>query len=127
MKQQTGRHCAVLAVALLMAACGPNDAGIGKTVNEKLSADETVKPAQITVGVQKKIVTLSGTVDSPAIKERAVAVARATDGVADVVDQINVKEQNSGPGYAHGPGPGHEMMGKGMAEHKDQPAEGNRK
>ena len=72
--------------------------------------------------MQKKVVTLSGTVDTPAVKERAVAVARGTDGVADVVDQITVKQQASG----HGPGPGHEMMGKGMMEGKDHPKEGKR-
>ena len=125
MKQQSGRYFAILAVALVMVACGSNDASIGKAVNEKLSADETVKPAQISVAVQKKIVTLSGTVDSTAIKERAVAVTRATDGVADVVDQINVKEQNSG--LVHGPDVGHEMMRKHMTEDKDHPVEADRK
>jgi hypothetical protein len=109
----------VLAAAAITVACGPTDAGIGTKVKTNLTADETVKTAQIDVGVQKKVVTLSGTVDSPAVKERAVAVARQTDGVADVVDQITIKEQGSGPGL------GREMMEKGMKmEGKDHPKEG---
>ena len=49
-----------------------------------------------------------------------MAVARRTDGVADVVDQITVKEQGSGS--SPGPGFGHEMMQKGMKmEGKDHP------
>ena len=71
-----------------------------------------MKTAQIDVGVQNKVATLSGTVDTPAVKERAVAVARRTAGVNDVVDQITVKEQGSGS--SPGPGFGHEMMEKGM-------------
>ena len=109
----------VLAAAVITVACGPTDAGISTKVKTNLTADETVKTAQIDVGVQKKVVTLSGTVDSPAVKERAVALARQTDGVADVVDQITIKEQGSGPGF------GHEMMEKGMKmEGKDHPKGG---
>ena len=111
-------------VAVVTAACGPTDEGIGTKVKTNLTADETVKAAQVDVGVQKKIVTLSGTVDTPAIQQRAVAVARGTDGVADVVDRMMVKEQGSG--LAHGPGHGPEMMGKGMMDGKDHPGEGKR-
>ena len=111
-------------VAGITAACGPTDDGIGTKVKSNLSADETVKAAQLDVGVQKKVVTLSGTVDTPAIKERAVAVARGTDGVTDVVDRMTMKEPASG----HGPGPGHgpEMMGKGMMNGMDHPKDGKR-
>ena len=113
-------------VAVVTAACGPTDEGIGTKVKTNLTADETVKAAQVDVGVQKKIVTLSGTVDTPAIQQRAVAVARGTDGVTDVVDRMMVKEQGSG--LAHGPGPGHGpgMTGKGMMDGKDRPGEGKR-
>ena len=111
----------VLAAAAIIVACGPTDAGISAKVKANLAADETAKTAQIDVGVQNKVVTLSGTVDTPAIKERVVAVARRTDGVADVVDQITIKEQSSGPGH------GREMMEKGIKmEGKDHPKEGKR-
>lgn len=122
MYQRHRAFLGVLAVAVIAVACGPTDAGIGTKVKTNLTADETVKAAQIDVGVQKKVVTLSGTVDTPAIKERAVAVARRTDGVADVVDQITIKDQGSGPGLGHGPG----MMGRGTMDGKDHPREGRR-
>jgi hyperosmotically inducible protein len=122
MHQQRSALLGVLAAAAIAAGCGPTDAGIDTKVRTNLTVDETVKAAQIDVGVQKKVVTLSGTVDTPAVKERAVTLARGTDGVADVVDKITVKEQRSGPGHAHGG----EMMEKGMMEGKDHPMEGKR-
>ena len=123
MYQRRSTFLGVLAAAAITVGCGPTDAGISTKVKTNLTADETVKSAQIDVGVQKKVVTLSGTVDTPAVKERAVAVARQIDGVADVVDHITIKEQGSGPG----PGPGREMMEKGMKmEGKDHPKEGKR-
>ena len=115
-----------LVVAAFAAACGTTDAGISSKVKTNLTADEKIRAARIDVGVQKQVVTLSGTVDTSAIKERAVAVARGTDGVANVVDQIAVKEQRFGPGH------GGEMMGTGMregmdhAKGMDHPKEGRR-
>ena len=119
MYQRRSAFLGVLVAAAITVACGPTDAGISTKVKTNLTADETVKAAQIDVSVQKKVVTLSGTVDSPAVKERAVAVARRTDGVVDVVDQITIKEQS--------PGLGREMMNKGMKmEGEDHPKEGKR-
>jgi len=115
MHQQRSVYLVVLVVAAIAAGCGPTDEGIGTKVKANLTTDETVKAAQIDVGVQKKVVTLSGTVDTTAVKERAVAVARGTDGVANVVDQIALKQQTS----VHGPGHSGETMGKGMMEGKD--------
>ena len=120
MYQRNSVLLGVLAAAVITVACGPTDAGLTTKVKTNLTADETVKAASIDVGVQKKIVTLSGTVDTPAVKERAVAVARQTDGVADVVDQMTIKDQGSMPG----PGSGHgsEMMERGMKGHdKEHP------
>ena len=115
MYQRNSVFLGVLAAAVITVACGPTDAGLTTKVKTNLTADETVKAASIDVGVQKKIVTLSGTVDTPAVKERAVAVARQTDGVADVVDQITIKDQGSMPGSSLGHGS--EMMEKGMKMH----------
>ena len=112
-----------MAAAAIAVGCGPTDTGISTKVKTNLSGDETVKTAQIEVGVQKKVVTLSGTVDSSAVKEQAVVVARRTDGVAEVVDKITVRE--GGPGSSRGPDFGHDMMQKGMKmEGKDHPKEG---
>src|SRR6266536_358560 len=47
--------------------------------------------AQTDVDTKDKVVTLSGNVDSQAAKDQAVALARGTEGVADVVDNITLK------------------------------------
>ncbi len=123
MNQQHRAFVGVLAaVAFITAGCGPTDDGIGTKVKTNLTADASVGAAPINVSVQKRVVTLSGTVDTSAVKERAVVIARGTDGVANVVDQMTIKQQ------AAGPGPGHadEMMEKGMKEGMDHTKEGKR-
>jgi len=81
----------ILAAVAFAVACAQTDAGITGKVKSKLAADDTVKAYQIDVDTKDKVVTLSGTVDSPAAKDQAVALARGTEGVADVVDNITVK------------------------------------
>jgi hypothetical protein len=73
-------------------ACGQTDAGITTNVKTKLAADDTVKAYQVDVDTQNRVVTLSGNVETALAKERALAIARDTDGVADVIDQIRVSE-----------------------------------
>ena len=80
----------ILAAGLFAIACAQTDAGITTKVKSKLAADDTVKAYQIDVDTKDKVVTLSGNVDSQAAKDQAVALARATEGVADVVDNITV-------------------------------------
>lgn len=114
MNQRCNSFFTLVMVAIISTACGPTDAGIGTQFKTNLTADETVKAAQIEVSVQKKVVTLSGTVNNQAVKERAVAVARGTNGVAEVVDQITVKNEGYGPNFGHG----REMMERGRLEEK---------
>ena len=97
MNQRNRAFLAALAAAVITVACAPNDAEISTKVRTNLTTDETVKAAQIEIGVNKKIVTLSGLVDTPAVKNRAVELARKTEGVAEVVDQLKVKELGFGP------------------------------
>jgi hyperosmotically inducible protein len=80
----------ILAAVAFAIACAQSDAGITTKVKSKLAADDTVKAYQIDVDTKDKVVTLSGNVDSQAAKDQAVAIARATEGVADVVDNITV-------------------------------------
>jgi hyperosmotically inducible periplasmic protein len=77
-------------VAVLSAACGQTDAGITTAVKSKFAADDDVKAYQIDVDTNNKVVTLSGTVDTATAKTRAVEIARGTDGVANVVDNVTV-------------------------------------
>ena len=78
------------AIALAAAACGNTDAGITSAVKSKLAADDTVKAYQIDVDTSNHVVTLSGDVESAAAKQHAVMIARNTDGVTDVIDQLRV-------------------------------------
>lgn len=81
---------AVAAAAVLTAACAQTDAGITTSVKSKLAADDQVKAYKIDVDTREKIVTLSGNVDTEGAKARAVEIARATDGVANVVNNLTV-------------------------------------
>ena len=78
------------AVLAFTVACGQSDAGITTAVKSKLIADDMVKAYKVDVDTQKKVVTLSGEVDTQAQREHAVLIARNTNGVADVIDQLRV-------------------------------------
>jgi hyperosmotically inducible protein len=77
-------------VAALNIACAQTDPGITTAVKAKFAADDTVKAYKIDVDTKDRVVTLTGAVDSSAAKERAVQIARATDGVNNVVDNMTV-------------------------------------
>jgi len=89
------RFATVLSAAGLVVtvACSRSDSGITDAVKAKLGADVIVKESEINVDTGKNIVTLNGTVDIPAAKERAVIIARDTKGVTEVVDDIVVDPQ----------------------------------
>jgi len=71
-------------------ACGQSDAGITTNVKTKMAADETVKAYQVDVTTRNRVVTLAGEVETSAARDRAIEIARATDGVTDVIDQLRV-------------------------------------
>ena len=76
--------------AISMTACSKSDPGITTAVKTKLAADDTVKAYKIDVDTKDAIVTLTGSVDTPEAKTRAVELARATKGVTSVVDQLSI-------------------------------------
>ena len=78
------------ALALTTIACAQSDPGITTAVKGKLAADDTVKAYRIDVDTKDRVVTLNGAVDTPAARTRAVELARATEGVQQVVDQLTV-------------------------------------
>lgn len=86
------RCAAVLATAIMTVACAQTDAGITTNVKTKLAADDTVKAYKVDVDTRNGVVTLSGDVQSAAAKEQAIQIARQTDGVRDVIDQLRVGE-----------------------------------
>jgi hyperosmotically inducible protein len=103
----------ILAAVAFAVACAQTDAGITTKVKTKLAGDDTVKAYQIDVDTKDKVVTLSGSVDSQAAKDQAVVLARGTEGVADVVDNITVSGGTAAmpgenPAYGSEPAPGGE-------------------
>jgi hyperosmotically inducible periplasmic protein len=53
--------------------------------------DREVKAANIDVSTHGGIVTLTGTVENEAVRKKAVADARSTDGVKQVIDKLTVR------------------------------------
>jgi hyperosmotically inducible periplasmic protein len=82
---------ACVVAALFVAGCSKSDPGITAAVKAKLAADDTVKAYQIDVDTKEGVVSLTGTVDTAAAKARAAELARATDGVVRVVDNVTVR------------------------------------
>jgi osmotically-inducible protein OsmY len=66
------------------------DAAVSTRVKADLSNDALLKDTAIEVETTDHVVTLKGTVPSAEAKARAVDVARETDGVTRVVDQVVV-------------------------------------
>jgi osmotically-inducible protein OsmY len=85
-----GWFSALAMAAAMTAACAQTDPGITTAVKSKLAADDTVKATDINVDTKNGVVTLKGEVASAAAKTRALELAKATDGVRDVVDAIAV-------------------------------------
>ena len=86
----------VLGTAALLAGCSQSDPGITSSVKSKLIADEVVKARDINVDTRDRVVTLTGTVQSPIEESRAIEIARNTKGVADVVDKMSVASAEPG-------------------------------
>ncbi len=83
---------------VMTVACAKTDAGITTNVKSKLAADDTVKAYEINVDTNNGVVTLTGTVERPAAKEQAIIIARQTNGVTNVVDQITVNRAEATSG-----------------------------
>lgn len=60
-------------------------------IKSKMALDDTVKARTINVDTAGSVVTLTGTVGTTAERERAVRLARETDGVTSVVDKLQVQ------------------------------------
>ena len=88
--KKIGTLLGAAAIAFTAVACSSTDPGLTTAVKSKLAADDTVKAYKIDVDTKDAVVTLNGAVDSAAAKRRAVELARATEGVRDVVDEMTV-------------------------------------
>jgi hyperosmotically inducible protein len=65
-----------------------DDAAITAKIKAKMTLDDSVRARSIDVSTTGPTVTLSGTVRSAAEHDRAVTLARETDGVTRVVDHL---------------------------------------
>lgn len=79
-----------------------DDSSITAKVKAALVDDEAIKSTDISVNTDKKVVTLSGFVESQAQAEQAVKVAKGVEGVTDVSDKLHVRDakDSSVKGYA---------------------------
>jgi hyperosmotically inducible periplasmic protein len=74
------------------------DAAVTTAVKNKIAADPTTSAARINVDTANGVVTLSGSVPTVAEKAEAERIARNTQGVTQVVNNIGV--EGGGPGGA---------------------------
>ena len=96
MKIDMGRKIVISLACLLLAAfvtaCkGPDDATITTDVKTKIAADSPALANAVTVTTTEGVVTLTGAVDSDAIKSKVEQDAKSVKGVKSVVNNLTVK------------------------------------
>lgn len=67
-----------------------SDGSLTAKIKSKMALDDSVRARTIDVSTSDHVVTVSGTVRSQAEHDRAVQLARETDGVTRVIDQLTV-------------------------------------
>jgi hyperosmotically inducible protein len=68
-----------------------DDAWVLSKIKGQLVTEEDVDANAVDVSVDKGVVTLRGTVDSQAERTRALEIARNTEGVKRVMDELSAK------------------------------------
>jgi hyperosmotically inducible protein len=67
------------------------DAALTAKIKSKMALDDMVKAINIDVDTTNGIVTLNGFVPNVQARDRAVQLARETDGVTSVVDHLTIR------------------------------------
>ena len=67
-----------------------SDGAITAKIKSKMALDDTIKARDIKVSTKDAVVTLSGQVGSAAERDRAVQLARETEGVKSVTDHLQL-------------------------------------
>ena len=70
-----------------------NDGWIKSKIYSQFATEDALENSDLDMTVKGGVVTLSGRVATAAARTRAVAIAKATDGVKDVKDSIKVTKQ----------------------------------
>jgi hyperosmotically inducible protein len=68
-----------------------SSAALTAKIKSKMALDDTIEASRIDVDTAEGVVRLNGTVDSEAQRTRALQLARETDGVVSVVDELQVR------------------------------------
>jgi hypothetical protein len=87
------------AALAFIVGCAQTDTGVTTSVQTRLATDDMVQARDIDVTTENGIVTLSGEVQSQTEREQALMIARETDGVRDVVDQLRVSTMTPTTGF----------------------------
>jgi hyperosmotically inducible protein len=95
---------AALVAVVLVAGCSTNqslgtqldDTSITSRVKAKLVADSQINPFKIDVDTNEGVVRLSGAVDQRDVRARAAELARSTDGVVRVINDIEIGDRSMG-------------------------------
>jgi osmotically-inducible protein OsmY len=69
------------------------EAALTTKIKAKMALDDTVKARSIDVTTRGTTVTLSGIVQSKEEHDRAMALARETEGVTDVIDDLKMLQR----------------------------------
>lgn len=78
------------AEAAVKVKAGVTEAALTTKIKAKMALDDSLNARAIDVSTSGSTVTVSGTVASRAQHDRAVALARETEGVTTVVDRLTI-------------------------------------
>ena len=67
------------------------DGTLTTKIKAKMALDDSVKALGLDVDTRNGVVTVSGTVRSEAERQRALALARETEGVTQVIDRLQLR------------------------------------
>lgn len=89
--QTTAKVEAKTAQAADQVATAVDDTAITAKVKAAILAEPGLKSLNINVDTKDAIVTLTGSVDSDMLRDRAKQIAMSTEGVKNVVDNLSVR------------------------------------
>jgi hypothetical protein len=90
--RQTGAEIGeTVATGAAQAQRALNDGGLTAKIKSKMALDDTVKALNLDVDTTAGVVTVKGFVRTEAERERALRLARETEGVTRVVDGLRVR------------------------------------
>ena len=99
-----------------------DDASVSRVLQQALLDEPGLATAALSARVEQGVALLEGTVPNDAVRERAVAIARGTPGVADVQSRITVAAGAPAPPAAAAPeatAPAESAPAEPSAEHRE--------